>query len=216
MATQAKVTSTEAIQSFRSAMIVFMTKAKRSLDDASDAMRRTRQWVTHDQRVHYEGEHRRRRKALEQAEQEMMSARLAGTSQNAIMQRQMAVAKCQRDIADCENKIRKLKSWSMNFDASADPAIKRVDKLRHTLEEYKKAVAYLDAIQKALDAYTESARPAGGESGGESIASMAAELGIDLTDATAPEATPVPEGEAQSDLEPLPQIEPPPGTEAKP
>ena len=65
--TQANITSLEALDSFRSSLIVFLTKARRSLDEAGEEVRRTRQWVQHDQRTHWEGEFRRRTKQLEQA-----------------------------------------------------------------------------------------------------------------------------------------------------
>ena len=67
MATQAKITSTEALETFRSALIVFMTKTRVGLADASDAVKRMRQWIQHDQRVNLEGVFRRATKQLEQA-----------------------------------------------------------------------------------------------------------------------------------------------------
>ena len=177
--TQARVASTEALETFRAAMVIFLAKAKRALDDATDEVRRTRQWVTHDQRSHWEGEFRRRTKKLEQAQAELMSAKMQAAgqkgAQSALLARQAAVQKAQHDLQDAETKIRKLKSWAQNFDSATDPVIKRVDKMRHTLADYPKAIAYLVAIQKALDAYTEQSRAT--ETGAE-IASMAAELEI--------------------------------------
>jgi hypothetical protein len=161
MATQAKVTSTEALESFRASLIVFLAKARRSLDDASDEVRRTRQWLQHDQRTHWEGEFRRRTKQLEQAQQELMSARLGAASnqQSALMARQMAVAKAQRELVEVEGKLRKLKAWNQNYDACADPVIKRMDRMRQSLDELPKAIVYLASVQNTLEAYAESAGP---------------------------------------------------------
>jgi DNA repair ATPase RecN len=159
MATQAKVTSTEALESFRASLIVFLSKARRSLDDASDEVRRTRQWLQHDQRTHWEGEFRRRTKQLEQAQQELMSARIASHQESALMARQMAVAKAQREVAEVEGKLRKLKAWNQNYDSCADPVIKRMDRMRQSLDELPKAIAYLASVQKTLEAYAESAGP---------------------------------------------------------
>ena len=130
MATQAKITSTEALESFRASLIVFLAKARRSLDDSTDEVRRMRQWLQHDQRVHWEGELRRKAKQLEQAQQELMSVRLADHQQSALMARQMAVAKAQRELAEMEGKLRKLKSWNQNYDTCADPIVKRMDRLK--------------------------------------------------------------------------------------
>lgn len=160
MATQAHVASTEALEAFRANLIVFMTKARRSVEDSTDAVRRMRQWIQHDQRMHWEGEFRRRKKQLEQAQQELMSTRLASHQQSALVARQLAVTKAQHEITEVEGKLKRLKSWSQNYDASVDPMIKRMDKLRQSLNELPKAIAYLVSVQNALDAYAESARPA--------------------------------------------------------
>jgi hypothetical protein len=159
MATQAKITSTEALESFRASLIVFLAKARRSLDDSTDEVRRMRQWLQHDQRAHWEGELRRKAKQLEQAQQELMSVRLADHQQSALMARQMAVAKAQRELAEMEGKLRKLKSWNQNYDTCADPIVKRMDRLRQTLNELPKAIAYLVSVQNTLDAYADSAGP---------------------------------------------------------
>ena len=161
MGEQAKVTSTEALEEFRASLIVFMTKAKRAIDDASDDVKKTRQWIQFDQRTHWEGEYRRKRKALEQANAELMSAKLGADAhrQSALMARQMAVTKAQRDVADVEAKMRKLKGWTQNFDGSSDPVVKRMDRLRQTIDELPKAIAYLVSIQNVLAAYSDSAGP---------------------------------------------------------
>jgi hypothetical protein len=158
MATQANITSTEALETFRAALIVFTTKARVAVADASDAVKRTRQWIQHDQRMHWEGEFRRRTKQLEQARAELLS--LNGAHQQAArMARQMAIAKAQREIADAEAKLRKLKSWNQNYDGAADPILKRMDRLGQTLNDLPKAAAYLVAVQKALEDYSDSAGP---------------------------------------------------------
>jgi hypothetical protein len=158
MADQARITSTEALETFRAALIVFTTKARVSVADASDAVKRTRQWVQHDQRVHWDGEYRRRKKQLEQAQAELISVNGAH-QQAARMARQMAVAKAQREVADAEAKLRKLKSWSQNYDGLADPILKRIDRLGQTLNDMPKAAAYLVAVQRALADYSDSAGP---------------------------------------------------------
>jgi chromosome segregation ATPase len=161
MANQANITSTEALESFRACLIVFLTKARRALDEVSEEVRRTRHWLQNDQRTHWEGELRRRKKKLEQAEQELMSARLSTHQEATMMARQMAVVKAQRDIGEVEGKLRKLKSWNQNYDSSADPLVKQMERLRQLLNDLPKAIAYLAAAQKTLDAYAERSAPVG-------------------------------------------------------
>src|SRR5271156_6038224 len=130
MANQARVTSTDALESFRASLIVFLGKARRSLDDVGDEVRRTRQWLQHDQRILWEGELRRRTKALEAAQQELMSVRLASHQESALMARQAAVNKAKRALTEAEDKIRKVKTGNQNFDQAADPIVKRLESIR--------------------------------------------------------------------------------------
>jgi hypothetical protein len=159
MATQANITSTEALDAFRSSLIVFLAKAKRSLDDATEEVRRTRGWLQNDCKSRWEGEFRRRTKMLQQAQQELMSVRLASHQESALMARQAAVAKAQRDLADAEMKLRKVNGWNQRFDTASDPILKRMETLRQALNDLPKAIAYLTSIQKTLEAYAESAGP---------------------------------------------------------
>ncbi len=163
MANQARVTSTDALESFRASLIVFLSKARRSVDDVSDDVRRTRQWLQHDQRIFWEGELRRRTKALEQAQQELMSARLASHQESALMARQMAVNKAKRALGEAEDKIRKVKTWAQNFDNRADPVLKRLESLRELLnQDMPKAISYLVNAQRTLEAYADTQAPAAG------------------------------------------------------
>ena len=160
MSNQAKVSSIEALEAFRAALIIFLTKARRVVDDSSEEVSRMRQWIQHDQRSHWEGEYRRKVKQLEQAKSELMSVRLgaAAHQESARMARQMAVAKAQREVAEIQGKLRKLKGWSQNYDSATDPIMKRMDKLRQGLDELPKAIAYLVNVERALNAYAESGR----------------------------------------------------------
>jgi len=176
MANQARVTSTDALESFRASLIVFLGKARRSIDNVSDDVRRTRQWLQHDQRILWEGELRRRTKALQQAQQELASARLNSKNQEtALMARQAAVNKAQRAVSEAEDKIRKVKTWSQNFDNRADPVVKRLESLRQVLDQdMPKAISYLASAQRTLEAYAETPAPAAET---EPVAATPAETG---------------------------------------
>ena len=86
MAEQAKITSFEALENFRAALILFLADAHRSVDEVGDAIRQTRQWIQHDQRMHWEGLRRKWQQKLDQATQELMSARLSTLRDSTTMQ----------------------------------------------------------------------------------------------------------------------------------
>ena len=172
MAAHAKITSLDALETFRSALIVFMTKARRSLDEVGDEIRRMRQWIENDRRMYWEGEIRRRRRVLEQAEQELFSARLSKFLEAST--RQLAVRKARETVAEAEAKLRAVKLWNQKYDAAADPMAKGLDGLRHFIErQMPGAVSFLVQAQKILEAYTAPAAPDGGETAGSTATPQA-------------------------------------------
>jgi hypothetical protein len=157
---QVRVTSIDALDALRAALIIFMTKARRSLDDVNDDVRRTRMWIQHDQRFHWEGEVRRRQKVLAQAEQELLSAKLSNLRDNLVIQ-QNAVRKAKAALEEAENKLRCVKRWNRDFDSAADPLVKRLEGLRQYLDfELPNAISFLVQAQRALDEYTSTPAPA--------------------------------------------------------
>lgn len=164
MANQARVTSTEALELFRANLVVFLTKARRSVSDVGEEVRRTRIWLQHDQRVFWESEIRRRAKALAQAQQELMSARMgANSGESASMVRQATVNKLTRDLAEAEDKLRRVKKWNQGYDSVADPIVRRLESLREFLDsDLPKAITYLANAQKTLEAYANSPVSEGG------------------------------------------------------
>lgn len=154
---QAKVTSIEAIESFRARLILFLTKANCSINEILSEINRTRYWIENDQRLHWEREWRKRTKILDQAEQELMSARFSGLTQSMTI-KQAAVLKAKRALTESEEKLRKIKQWNRDFDSMADPLAKKLESLRGFLDyDLPKGVAFLANIQKTLESYTETA-----------------------------------------------------------
>lgn len=159
MATQAKVTSTDALEAFRASLIVFLNKAHSALDQAGDDIRRTRSWIQHDQRTHWESEARRRARALAQAEQELLSARMTKALDNLSTQL-LAVHKAKRAFEEAEEKVRKVKLWMRDFDGTVEPMAKGLNSLRGYLDhDLPQGIAYLEEIEKIIESYAEAPKP---------------------------------------------------------
>lgn len=159
MTNQVRVTSIDALEALRSALIIFLTKARRSLDDTGDEVRRTRMWLQHDMRFHWEGQVRQRQKKLGQAEQELLSAKLSGLRDNLVVQVN-AVRKAKAELVAAEEKLRNVKRWNRDFESASAPMVKRLEGLRQYLDfELPDAIAYLVQAQRTLDAYTEGPAP---------------------------------------------------------
>jgi len=149
----AHVTSTEAIESFRAALIVYLSKARPILEDACDEVVRTRQWLQHDRRVHWENQLRRRNRDLENAQQALYSSRLANLRAETTAE-QAAVLRAKRAVTEAEEKLKLVKRWTMEFDQRVGPLVKQLEQLRTMLSnDMPKAAAYLSQVLKTLEAY---------------------------------------------------------------
>ncbi|MDB6120111.1 MAG: hypothetical protein JWO08_3892 [Verrucomicrobiaceae bacterium] len=160
MAQQARVTSLDQLEYFRTSLIIFMGKANRALDQVADEVKRTRYWLQNEQRTVWETQVKRRQKLLDQANQELISARFSEFKDSLAVQ-QMAVRKAKAAVQEAEEKLLKVKTWSRNFDHEADPRVRKLESLRHFLEvDMPKAIAYLSQTQRTLEDYTERSAPA--------------------------------------------------------
>src|SRR5689334_965785 len=103
MAERAQVTSVEAIDSFRGDLIVFATKARAAVEEVADQVQRTRVWLQHEQRTHWEKECRRLRRVLEEAQQAYFSAKLS-QYQSATATQSIAVERAKQALRQAEAK----------------------------------------------------------------------------------------------------------------
>ena len=155
MPDRAKVSSLEAIESFRAKLIIYREKAGRVLDEVSDEVIRTRLWLENDRITHWQNEIKRRKRELEMRQQELFSAQLSGLREASYVQQQ-AVVKAKQALRDAEERLQRVKQWSRQFDQRVEPLAHHVDKLRHTLgNDLGQAVAWLGELLKTLAAYAE-------------------------------------------------------------
>jgi len=159
MAEKAHVTSVEAIEAFRARLITYLGKVRPILDDASDEVARTRQWVQSDRRTFWENQVRRRAKILQEAEQAVFSARLSNLRETTTAE-QVAVQRAKRALNEAEEKLRIVKRWSAEFENRADPLVKQLESLRTMMANtMPKAAAHLAQVVKTLDAYAGISMP---------------------------------------------------------
>jgi hypothetical protein len=152
---QAKVRSVDAIEAFRSTLILFLTKAKPTLEEIVSEVTRTRLWVENDQKTFWQKEMKVRHRELEQAQGELFSARLSRIDTPSAAQ-QMAVQRATRAIRHAEDKLHILKKWDRELETRTEPMLKLVEQLHGFLTtDMGKAVAYLNNIIQTLQAYAE-------------------------------------------------------------
>ncbi|MEP6662457.1 MAG: hypothetical protein ABJC04_02225 [Verrucomicrobiota bacterium] len=165
MPTRANVTSVEALEAFRTNLIVYLSKARPTLEEVSDNVIRTRGWLENDQRVFCEQELRRRTQKLQDAQQAMFSAELSNLREVSADER-MAVQKAKRAVLEAGEKLLRVKKWTRNFGSQVDPLAKQLEKLQTVLvTNLPEAIAFLGAIVKSLDAYSGVVPTTGGTDG---------------------------------------------------
>jgi uncharacterized protein YlxW (UPF0749 family) len=167
MAEQAKITSVEAIELFRAALILFSGQARATLEEVSSEVLRAKLWLENDQRRFLEKELRIHVKKLEAARQELFNSRLSNFQEPTALQ-QMAVHRTQRIVREAEEKLARLKKWDREIENRSDPLVKQVDQFHNFLTaEMPKAIAYLAQVVRQLDAYAGVAPPGSQPATGE-------------------------------------------------
>jgi cell division FtsZ-interacting protein ZapD len=153
MPERAHVTSVDALESFRASLIVYLSKARPTLEEVSADVQRMRGWLEVEQRAYWENEMRRRSQALHEAQQALFSANLSNLREASAAE-QMAVQRTKRARDEAEAKLRVLKQWIRVFDNRVDPLVKQMEKLHTVLaHDMVQAVAFLAQAIKTLDAY---------------------------------------------------------------
>jgi chromosome segregation ATPase len=162
MPERAHVTSLDALESFRSSLIIYLTKARPTLDEVSGDLLRMRVWLQDDQRTYWEQQVRRRAKVLEQAEQALFGARLSNLRDTTDAER-VAVQRARRALQEAEAKLKRVKQWSREFDSRIEPMGRQLEHLRNILAtDMPNAVAYLAQAIRTLSDYAGIAAVQGG------------------------------------------------------
>lgn len=162
MPERAHVTSLDALEAFRSALIIYVTKARPTVDEVSSDLLRIRVWLQDDQRNFWEQQVRRRARVLEQAEQALFGARLSNLRETTDAE-QVAVQRARRALQEAEAKLKRVKQWSREFDSRIEPLGRQLESLRNVLAtDMPHAVAYLTQAIKTLSDYAGIAAAPGG------------------------------------------------------
>lgn len=155
MADRAQITSLEAIEAFRSDLIVYLSKARPALEEVSNEVLRAKQWLQNDQRRHWEGEMKTRAKKLERAQAELFSVSMSKFQEVSAAQ-QLIVHRCKQAVQEAQEKLAMLKKWDRELDNRSEPLVKQVDQFQSFVAtEMPRAIAYLGQVIKTLEAYAD-------------------------------------------------------------
>lgn len=159
MPERARVTSLEAVEAFRAALVLYRERAARVLDEAGEEVVRTRAWLQQDRLPHWQERIRRLSRELEQRQQELFTAQLSDLH-GAPRPEQLAVQKARRALEQAEQRLRVVQHWNRQFDQRVEQPARHVDKLRHYLaHDLNLALGFLTEVLRTLSAYAELSPP---------------------------------------------------------
>jgi len=155
MAQKAQVRSLDAIEAFRSQLVIYLSQARPALEEVSADVMRTRSWLENDQRTFWENQIRRRTRAVEQTQQALFSGRLSNLRHETAAE-QLDYHRARRALDEAEEKLRTIKRWNREFDSRVQPLLKQVEKL-HTIlsNDMVQALASLSQTIMTLAAYAD-------------------------------------------------------------
>ena len=160
MSNQARISSIDALEGFRSELIRYIEHARVALEDMTGDARRTRSWLDVDRTQHWAGTIKKLTKMLHQAEEELYSANLTSPQASNAIQK-MAVVKIRRKLEEAEAKMHVLKRWRQVYDNRTAPLLHQLEPMFDQVSQrLPKAVHTLSETIKILQAYAESGRPA--------------------------------------------------------
>lgn len=164
MSGQARVESVEALKKFRAALCKFAETAGVSLDEAEAEIQRTRQWVSHDQQSHWKRQLQKRTELYTRAKSALTRKKLMKTplgGRYSTTEEEKALAVAERRLEEARQKIENVRKWRRVLDDESRSYQAVAQGVSLMLQaDLPSALAQLDNMIAALEAYAVSAAPA--------------------------------------------------------
>jgi hypothetical protein len=161
---QANVRSIEVLRDFRQHLIQFAEEVMNSLGAVDMENRRITHWLTEEQKRYWEGELKRRKEKLSQAQAELFRRKLQnadGRNVSTIEQKDH-VAEAKKRLEDGERRAALVKKWIPPWQQASLEYRGSTQWLRDLVGgDIARSVALLDRILDSLDRYTSFVPPAG-------------------------------------------------------
>ncbi len=160
MSQRANVSAVDALEAFRAELVLYINKARPTLEEVSAEVLRTRSWLENEQRTRWENQLRLRARELQEAQEALFSARMSNLRKETAAEVN-AFHRAKRARDEAESKLRTVKQWTREFDNRVQPLVKQTEKL-HTIlaNDLVKAMAYLVQAVGTLEDYAHTPPPA--------------------------------------------------------
>ena len=199
MSQTARVTSTEIIREFRGSLCRFGEDVRSGLGAVDMEVRRAHQWIAQERPMYWQAEIKRRKETLSLAQAELFRRKIQGGPGKEVSdteQKEM-VRVAKRRLDEAEAKLAVVRKWIPVFEQAVFEYQSRARPTGDMLEgDLGSAIALLDRMSAALDAYLAMAPPSGPArepSGSASGAGSSATSGASVAMPLAPETEDVPD-----------------------
>lgn len=149
----ANVRSIDALEGFRSRLVLYLTRSRAILEDVAQEIVRTRIWLETECPVHWKRQIRLLSVTAAQAEQELVTARLSGDA-GAIMERKRALAKALGNLRHAEEGLERTRRWLQRYPTDVEAQGALPQRLQHLLAtDASRAVNFLETAATILADY---------------------------------------------------------------
>lgn len=159
MSDSAKVKSVDALREFRAALLTFIDDARNALTAVDMENRRVSNWVNNTQKFYWINEVKRRREKENEIRSELHRKKLAGGNESEAKE---AVRIAKARLREAEEKVEIVRKSGPILQHAIDEYLGQARPLGDMLTgDLEKAVAKLENMARALEAYLATSLPAG-------------------------------------------------------
>lgn len=169
MSDQADVKSIDTLAFVKGALAAFAHESGQAVSEVEIQGQRAVDWITVDQAAFWKAEVRRRTDQVNQARKDLEHCRTfkkVGDNAPSCIEEKKALEKAKQRLAHAEQKAEAVRRWTPVVQQQFRETCVRLVRFREVIDvDCPKAVAQLERMLKALDAYRQTASPTGGSTG---------------------------------------------------
>jgi len=196
MSTQADVKSIDTLAFMKAAFASFAHESGQAISECEMQGQRAVDWICVDQAAFWKAEVRRMTELVNKAVKDLeycKAFKKVGNNQPSCIEEKKALEKAKQRLARAEQKAEAVRRWTPLVQQQFRETCVRLVRFREVVDvDCPRAMAQLEKMLKALDAYRQVASPTGDASGGSGSGGQTVTRQLDEGQAAKPAATPQP------------------------
>ncbi len=199
MSTQADVKSIDTLAFVKAAFASFAHESGQAVSECEMQGQRAVDWITVDQAAYWKAECRRMGELVNKAIKDLeycKAFKKVGNNQPSCIEEKKALEKAKQRLARAEQKAEAVRRWTPIVQQQFREACVRLVRFREVIDvDCPRAMAQLERMLKALDAYRQVASPTDGAGEGETPAAAGPTMSRQLDEPTSQAAPPKPQAD---------------------